>query len=320
MYQWLVNGAPAGTGSVFSSTALANNDAVSVTMLSDAACAAPAGAMSNTIAAVVIPTVAPSVSIAASAYSICAGSSISFTATPGHEGTSPAYQWFVNGNAAGSGLVFSPVNLKDQDAVSVELSSDAVCAVPATIASAPLLLSVTPLPVASFQYSPDPLTDIDPAIHFQNNSLSATSWSWDFGSGAISDEQHPVYAYPRAGSYVVTLVARNAQCRGVSTQTITVESVTTYYIPDAFTPNGDGVNDAFGLVGFGLMPDTYEMSIYNRWGNLIFRSSPDTPLWDGNRGGERAEAGVYVYMISFEYKQGKYKEFVNKTGHLTLIR
>lgn len=319
-YQWLVNGAPAGTGSVFSSTALANNDAVSVALISDAACALPAGAISNTITAVVIPTVAPSVSIAASAYSICAGSSISFTATPGNGGTSPTYQWFVNGNAAGSGLVFSPVNLKDRDALSVELSSDAVCAVPASITSAPLVLSVTPLPVASFQYSPDPLTDIDPAINFQNNSLNATSWSWDFGSGAISDEQHPVYTYPRAGTYAVTLVARNAQCRGVSTKTITVEAVTTYYIPDAFTPNGDGVNDSFGLVGFGLRPDTYEMSIYNRWGDLIFRSSPDTPLWDGNRGSERAEAGVYVYMISFEYKQGAYKEFVNKTGHLTLIR
>ena len=108
-YQWRVNGSNVGTNAAtFSSSTLANGDQVSVELTSNAPCATSSTAVSNTINVSITQSVTPSVSITASTTSICAGSSVVFTATPVNGGSAPVYQWKINGsNVGGSSSVLS---------------------------------------------------------------------------------------------------------------------------------------------------------------------------------------------------------------------
>lgn len=145
-YQWKVNGVNAGTNSsTFSSTTLANGDVVSFEMTSNAACANPTSVTSSSSITMVVDSVkTPSVSISASATSICVGTNVTFTASPVNGGASPSYQWKINGiNVTGSGAIFSSTTLANGDAVSVELSSSENCVSASTVSSNTINMSVS---------------------------------------------------------------------------------------------------------------------------------------------------------------------------------
>jgi gliding motility-associated-like protein len=84
------------------------------------------------------------------------------------------------------------------------------------------------------------------------------------------------------------------------------------YIPSAFTPNGDGINDNFGVKGEGIR--NYHLFIYNRWGTVIFESTNPKQQWDGKYNGEPAESGTYVYQLFATGVSSK-----GKTGSVTLV-
>jgi hypothetical protein len=127
-YQWQINGANAGTNSpTFTTSSLANGDQVTVIMTSNASCATTTTATSNTIT-ITSTSVTPAVSLAASSTSICAGSSVTFTATPTNGGTNPTYQWQVNGvNAGTNSPTFTTSSLANGDQVTVIMTSNASC-------------------------------------------------------------------------------------------------------------------------------------------------------------------------------------------------
>lgn len=147
-YQWMVNGSPVAgaTGATFTSSTLNNNDVVSVVMTSNATCTSSPTATSNTINVIVNPVVTPSVTIVMSpATGICAGSPITFTATPTNGGTAPTYQWLVNGNpvAGVAGATFTSSTLQNGDVVSVVLTSNASCLSAPTATSNSLNITTT---------------------------------------------------------------------------------------------------------------------------------------------------------------------------------
>ncbi|CAN5613741.1 hypothetical protein BH10BAC3_BH10BAC3_14220 [soil metagenome] len=153
VYQWKVNGINAGTNSAtYTTSTLANNDVVTVELTSDVTpCATGNPATSNTVNMLVNPDLPVSVSIAASAASICPGNSVTFTATPINPGTTPSYQWKVNGiNAGTNSSVFTTAALANSDAVSVVLTSDATpCATGNPATSNSIVIIVNPvLPVS----------------------------------------------------------------------------------------------------------------------------------------------------------------------------
>jgi gliding motility-associated-like protein len=88
---------------------------------------------------------------------------------------------------------------------------------------------------------------------------------------------------------------------------------TSIFIPNAFTPNDDGINDSFGVKGEGIQ--NYKMLIYDRWGQVIYSSSNPAEHWDGKYNNEPVENGVYVYEV-FAKGFGKHP----KTGSVTLLR
>src|SRR6185436_1018018 len=131
------------TAATFTTTTLANNDAVTVVMTSNAPCASPATATSNQID-ITTASVTPTVSIAADQNPVCNGTTVTFTATPTDVGTAPSYQWQVNGANVGTNSdTYSSSTLVDGDVVSVIMTSNANCVTTATANSNQVVMNIT---------------------------------------------------------------------------------------------------------------------------------------------------------------------------------
>jgi gliding motility-associated-like protein len=156
VYQWKVNGANVGTNSPnYTTITLANNDVVTVAMTSSALCATGNPATSNSITMSVSPSVPVSVSIVAvPTGAICAGTSVSFTATPVNGGTTPSYQWKINGSNAGTNSpTLTSTTLANNDAVSVVMISNVTCATGNPATSNVITMSVIPTPIPTLTSS-----------------------------------------------------------------------------------------------------------------------------------------------------------------------
>jgi len=129
-YQWRINGNSVGNDSpTYQSSSLQNGDSIVVYMSSSLTCATQQLVLSNTIFITVSQSVVPSVSIAASATSICAGQQVTFTATPVNGGNTPVYEWTLNNNAVGTSIsTYQNSSLKNGDVVRVGMQSSLGCA------------------------------------------------------------------------------------------------------------------------------------------------------------------------------------------------
>lgn len=87
------------------------------------------------------------------------------------------------------------------------------------------------------------------------------------------------------------------------------------YVPTAFTPNGDGLNDSFGAVGEGI--EDYKLVVYNRWGEVIFSSSAISKKWDGNHKGKPVPFGAYTYELM---AGGKEFGQIQRSGYVTVVK
>jgi hypothetical protein len=145
-YQWKLNGANVGTNSAtYQNATLANNDIVTVVMTSSLTCITQPTATSNAITMTVTSPVTPSVSIAATATTICAGTNVIFTATPTNGGT-PSYQWKLNGGNAGTNsATYQNASLANNDVVTVVMTSSLTCVTQTTATSNAITITVIPL-------------------------------------------------------------------------------------------------------------------------------------------------------------------------------
>ncbi len=156
-------------------------------------------------------------------------------------------------------------------------------------------------------------------VVFTNNSKGQyTTSEWAMGSVARLYDSNPVYQFQQPGTYSISLTVTNeiSGCANTdSSATISVSDAALEF-PNAFTPNGDGVNDLF-LPAFRSLK-SYELTIYNRWGRRIFTSSDPTSGWDGTENGKKAAAGTYFFIAKAEgYQRGV--SFYRK-GSITLVR
>ena len=145
-YQWKLNGANVGTNSTtYQNAALVNGDKITCVMTSALACANPATATSNEITLSVTAAVAPSVSIASNpAGAICAGTNITFTATPTNGGTTPSYQWKLNGTNVGTNsATYQNAALVNGSKITCVMTSSLACANPTTATSNEITMTVT---------------------------------------------------------------------------------------------------------------------------------------------------------------------------------
>jgi len=183
-YQWKVNGSNVGTNSAtFSSSSLAQGDAVSAVMTSSGPCLNSTTATSNTINATITAPVLPTVSISTASTTLCAGSNASFSANISNGGGAPTYQWKVNGNNVGTNSnSYSSSTLANGDQVSLEVISNATCASTSPGVSNTLNMVVRPLPVITTMSPPfAPLCLGDSLVlsaTVNNNGISGSLTAW----------------------------------------------------------------------------------------------------------------------------------------------
>ena len=188
-YQWKVNGSNVGTNSpTFTSTSLTNGDVVTVVLTSSEDCTSGNPATSNAVNMTVNPDLPVSVSIAADANPVCEGTIVNFTATPTNGGASPGYQWKVNGSNVGTDSpTYTSSSLNDGDVVTVELTSDATCASGNPATSAPVTMTVDPLPTASAGGSATICSNGSYTLAGGEASYSNGTISWtEDGAGSIT--------------------------------------------------------------------------------------------------------------------------------------
>ncbi|EOZ92061.1 internalin, putative [Indibacter alkaliphilus LW1] len=158
----------------------------------------------------------------------------------------------------------------------------------------------------------------EPLLFESEISEEFIAWEWDFGDGNGNSEKDPIHVFEKPGLYEVTLRAYDLfGCSSVESKEINVLEVEKWItIPNAFSPNGDGLNDTFKPMLKGV--SSFKMDIFNNWGEHMYTSSGlEFEGWDGTYKGKLLPRGSYVYQISFTKVNGE-KEI--KTGSLTLIR
>ncbi len=184
-------------------------------------------------------------------------------------------------------------------------------------------VTVYPVPVAAYVANPNPGSVTEPLIYFTNQSQNYTKWWWSFGDGPFKTDSVNVdpthyYGSEVAQTYYSNLIVQNQYgCLDTAYLPIEIKPDFAFYIPNAFTPdNNDGINDYFNGKGYGIA--TYEMWIFDRWGEKVFYTDDLAKGWDGSvKGNSRTKQEVYVWKVKLTDVLGKKHEYI---GHVTLVK
>ena len=167
-------------------------------------------------------------------------------------------------------------------------------------------VTVMPLPTPSFTANP---TEIYVENGIGSVNCSSTSSGdyhlmWNFGDifsnvNIVENVEELTHDYTHSGYYTITLTATDTfGCVDSIKVRVSVEVPYFFYIPNAFSPDGDGINETFAPQGQGVDPDHYQMQIFDRSGMLVFSTRNPYDYWDGrNKHGQMCPEGVYVYLI-----------------------
>ncbi len=231
----------------------------------------------------------------------------------------PGYEMFWDLGNGETSTELEPVTTYDTGVytVSLQITAPTGCVTELVLNN---YIRVTDPPIADFTFTPPNPTNLDPEVSFSENAQNETEWYWDFGNGDSSQQPNPTYAYPDTGIYNVTLyVSQPSGCTDSITQVIDVAPVFTYFLPNAFTPNFDDTNDGFKGAGITWTLRQFEMTIFNRWGEMVFQTNDPNEAWNGrkNNSGQMSPNGVYVYLVTLTEGRGKMHEY---KGYATLIR
>ncbi len=295
VYQWMLNGNSAGINSpTFASSTLANGDVISCRVTSNATCLTIPDATSNSVTMIVNTQAAPAVSINISANNVCAGTPVIFTATPTNGGSSPVYQWLLNGSNIGTNSATFSNTPANGDVVSCVMTSSLACATPSNTTSNSIIANIFPLPVVK--------AGGNKTIKKGNSVALTATMSGDIADITWSPPtglDNNKILNPRTSPELTTLYTITVQTAEgcMATDSVTVNVFDGITIPNTFTPNGDGVNDTWNIQNLKDYPNCV-VRIFDRWGAEVFSSTGYYNAWDGTLKGSRLPAGTYYYVIN----------------------
>ena len=215
--------------------------------------------------------------------------------------------------------------------VTMSVTNEYGCRVKRTM---PSMIHAYPRPKALFDADVQAVSAMSAEVLFVNRSVDAVRYFWSFGDNDSSMFESPRHLYPSAGEYEVVLVAENEHfCTDTTSRTIMVYNELSFYAPTSFTPNGDGINDCFRICGSGISKNNFLLTVYDRWGELIFKTTDYFPeascdacsegSWDGTDMGSKRKGdkvlpnGVYQWYCQFEDVFGNLHK---EQGEVNLVR
>ena len=175
-------------------------------------------------------------------------------------------------------------------------------------------VTVHPQPYAAFSTPADTFM-FEKEVPFINQSLFYDQLLWDFGDGETSSDENPYHVYENVNGFTVCLVAYNDVCADTICKNIFIDFRALIGMPNAFSPNGDGINDVLKIEGRGIVELSFR--IYNRWGEKVFETTDKNVGWDGIYKGVLQEMDVYTYAVEATLINGQH---VPLKGNITLVR
>lgn len=274
------------------------------------------------------PLVTPSVKVTPDFYSICEGVSVTYTAAALNQGNNPTYQWQLNGINSGDGTdKYTSSTLKTGDKVTCVVTNNDGCTPVSSAVSTPVTLTAdanvtTSVVISSsatgavafgtpitFKATPSANVQDIPAYSWQVNGQSVGTNSPNFTSQQLLNGDVVTCTMVSGGTCVINpSVTSNA-----ITVSIFAQNSTSVFVPNAFTPNGDGANDVWSITDLMPLPDC-TVNVYNRYGIRVFYSVGYQHPWDGSINGRLLPSGTYYYII--DPKNGGSK----LSGPVTMIR
>jgi gliding motility-associated-like protein len=216
--------------------------------------------------------------------------------------------------------IISPSHIYTQPGlydVSVAITSPIGCYVTDTFER---LIRVIPSPKAGFSFSPEEVSSLSPTVQFTDESVDANRWYWQFDRFGTSTQIDPVFTFPDTGLMrILQVVTHPEGCKDTLVKFIDVLPKVQWFMPNAFSPNSDGTNDGFFGKGVLEYATDFSMTIWNRWGEMVFETNNPTEAWSGRsqQTGGMSPMGVYVYVVRFSGPRGQKFEY---KGYATLVR
>lgn len=185
------------------------------------------------------------------------------------------------------------------------------------------ICTVSP-PVADFFFDDEEVSTKDPKVSAYNNSVNANTYNWHYNGGRpiyMTDEEIILdYNINEQDTVDLTLYASNSWCMDSITKSIIIWDFFTLNVPNAFTPNGDGINEEFYPMGKNHVAEGFVFMIFNRWGDKIFETNTPYQGWDGTWKEKGIEVQQDIYVWKIFTKDIYENEMIKKTGTVALIR
>ncbi len=177
-------------------------------------------------------------------------------------------------------------------------------------------VTIYPVPNAAFDYFPKYPDVKYPTITITDKSSGSSKWYYSFGDSSSSIVQNPIYSFKDSGSYYINQIVENQfGCIDTAYLRVYVNFLLLTFVPNAFSPNNDDINQLFQPSGLGIKD--FKLTIFNRWGEKIFYPDWGRKAWDGHYNGEIVQTGLYPYYIELiDYGNVKH----NYHGVVNVIR
>jgi len=240
---------------------------------------------------------------------VCQGQAMQFNNL-----SNPQLKFVWNFGDGDSSFIFSPAHIYPASGTynaELIITDSAACNMFDTVTHA---VQVIADPVASFNLPGDSANYNKPVV-FTSTSSNYNQLLWNFGDSTTSDETTPTHVYERTGWIRVCLAASNNLCADTICKEVYIAFKALIGVPNAFSPNGDGVNDVVFVEGQGIVE--LDFRIYNRWGEKVFESHDQTIGWDGYYKGVLQEVDAYAYTVEATFVNG---QSVTLKGNITLLR
>jgi gliding motility-associated-like protein len=260
----------------------------------------------------------PVPSFSTSATTGCSPLSVTFTNTSNPLGSNCV--WYLDGNAVGSGNTYTDLFQGNSCSdIGITVIDAAGCSASVTQND---VVCVVSNPSASFSWEPtEPASGT--TVFFDNASLGGVTYNWTIDGMTYTTEDVTFQMPSNLGeTFEACLdVIGAGGCMDAQCYTVSVSTTSYVYVPNSFTPDGDGHNDVFAPIVTGLTTTSrYSFSVYSRWGDLIFFTEDPNEVWTGdvNNGTHFAEDGAYVYELKIQFSPGE--EPFKRMGTVVLVR